>query len=225
VEGIRPDPSVRNVTQLESTARSLNESLQTEVSVNYPPRRLSALVTYTFGHAMNETDGPFLLPPDSFDVTGEWGPSRGDVRHRVNIGVNTDLIGGFRVATTYRAQSGVPYDITTGTDLNGDGIYNERPSGVTRNLGRGTGTQNFDLTLTWRLSLGQYRPPDGRGPSRRPAPRDADLFRFEVFARATNVLNLVNPQNFSGVLTSPFFGLPTSASAARRIAVGTRVWF
>ena len=40
-----------------------------------------------------------------------------------------------------------------------------------------------------------------------------------------NVLNLVNPLNFSGVLTSPFFGLPTSASNARRVVVGTRVWF
>jgi hypothetical protein len=27
------------------------------------------------------------------------------------------------------------------------------------------------------------------------------------------------------VLTSPFFGRPTSAAAARRIVVGTRVWF
>ena len=225
VDGVRPDLSVWNVTQLESTARSLNESLQTEVSISYPPRRLSALVAYTFGNALNETDGPFLLPPDSVDVTGEWGPSRGDVRHRVNVGVNSDLVGGFRVATNYRAQSGVPYDITTGTDLNGDGIYNDRPAGVTRNRGRGTGDHYLDVTLTWRLSLGQQRPADGRGPSPRTASRDADLFRLEVFARATNVLNLINPQHFSGVLTSPFFGLPTSASPARRVAVGTRVWF
>ena len=126
----------------------------------------------------------------------------------------------------YRALSGPPYNITTGTDLNGDGVYNERPDGVSRNSGRGTGTQNLDLTLTWRLSIGQHRSQERlRGGSPSPVSRDADLFRFELFARTTNLLNLVNPQNFSGVLTSPFFGLPTSASAARRIAVGTRVWF
>ena len=51
------------------------------------------------------------------------------------------------------------------------------------------------------------------------------LLRFEIFARATNVLNLVNPQNFSGVMTSDFFGLATSASAARRLVVGTRFFF
>ena len=226
VNGIRPDPSVGNVTELENTARSRTHSVQTEVSMNHPPRRLSAFVGYVFGKAMNETDGAFSLPPDSFDVTGEWGPSRGDLRHRVNVGMNTDLIGGFRVSANFRAQSGSPYNITTGTDLNGDGVHNERPIGVTRNSGRGAAYQNLDVALTWRLSLGQRRSPDGlRGGVSKPPARDADLFRFEVFARATNVLNLVNPQNVSGVLTSPFFGLPTSASAARRIVVGTRVWF
>jgi len=226
VDGIRPDPSVRNITQLESTARSSNKSLQTELSISYPPRRFSALVNYAYGKAMNETDGVFSLPPDSFDVAGEWGPSPTDVRHRVNVGVNSDLIGGFRVGANYRAQSAAPYNITSGMDPNGDGVYNERPTGVTRNSARGAGLQNLDLALTWRLSLGQHQSPDGgRAGRSAPAPRDADLFRFELFARATNVLNLVNPQNFSGVLTSPFFGLPTGAAGARRVVVGTRVWF
>ena len=71
--------------------------------------------------------------------------------------------------------------------------------------------------------------PRGGGQGRRGAPpaanRNNELFRIEINARANNVLNSVNPQNFSGVLTSPFFGLPTSASVARRIAIGTRVWF
>ena len=57
-----------------------------------------------------------------------------------------------------------------------------------------------------------------------PDPSNA-IFRFEVFARATNVLNSVNPQAFSGVLTSPFFGRPTSAATARRIVLGTRFFF
>jgi hypothetical protein len=35
----------------------------------------------------------------------------------------------------------------------------------------------------------------------------------------------VNYQGFSGVLTSPLFGRATSACAARRLVLGTRVWF
>ena len=160
VDGVRPDPSVGNVTELENTAQSLNQSIQTELSISYPPRRFSTLVNYAFGEAMNDTDGVFSLPPDSFDLTGEWGPSRADVRHRVNVGLNSDLIGGLRVAANFRAQSASPYNITTGTDLNGDGVYNDRPPGVPRNSGRGGPTTNLDLTLTWRLSLGQRRPVD-----------------------------------------------------------------
>jgi Carboxypeptidase regulatory-like domain len=239
VDGVRPDPSVLNITELESTARSLNESVLADLFVSYPPRRLSANVSYAYGKAMSETDGVFSLPPDSVDVTGEWGPTRGDARHRVNASLNSDLPGRFRVSANFRAQSALPYNITSGTDANGDGVHNERPPGVTRNSGRGAGTQNLDLTLTWRLDLGQRQPLDAarssgdqnRGTPPRgasvslPAARDNYIFRFEVFARASNVLNLVNPQNFSGVLTSPFFGQPTSAGAARRVVLGTRIWF
>jgi hypothetical protein len=239
VNGVRPDPSVLNITELESTARSLNESVQTELSVNYPPRRLSANVTYVFGRALDEADGAFSLPPDSFDLTGEWGPARTDARHRVNAGLNTDLPGQFRLAANFRALSAMPYNITTGTDANGDGVHNERPAGVTRNSGRGAATKYLDLTLTWRLSLGQRQPVNAAGDAsqsgRVPQPaapglppaaaRENYVFRIEVFARATNVFNVVNLQNFSGVLTSPFFGMPTSAGPARRVLLGTRLWF
>jgi carboxypeptidase family protein len=227
VDGVRPDPSVLNISELESTARSTNESVQVDLFVNYSPWRLSTNVSYAYGRAMDETDGPFSLPPDSFDGTGEWAPARGDARHRVNASLNSDLPGRFRVSAALRAQSAVPYNITTGADANGDGVHNERPAGVTRNSGRGTGTQNLDLTLTWRLDVGQRQLVNAGGASvSLPAPaRDNYVFRFEAFARASNVLNLVNPQNFSGVLTSPFFGQPTSAGAPRRVVLGTRMWF
>ena len=59
---------------------------------------------------------------------------------------------------------------------------------------------------------GGNRPPEG-------------VFRFEIFVRASNALNLVNAQNFSGVLTSPFFGRATSAAAPRRLVIGMRAFF
>jgi hypothetical protein len=241
IDGIRPDPSVRLMTELETTARTLNKSLELQLTANYPPRRFSTNVNYVFGRAMGDTDSAFSLPPNSFDLSGEWGPARNDVRHRVNVGLNSDLPGRFRVNANFRAQSASPYNVTTGTDANGDGVNNERPAGVGRNSGRGAGTKNLDLTLTWGLSLGQRQGVEaprggqgrsseqggqrGRGGPTPAAARNNEMFRFEIFVRANNVLNIVNAQNFSGVLTSPFFGLPTSASAARRVVAGTRVWF
>jgi carboxypeptidase family protein len=224
VDGVRPDPSVFNIIALETTARSLNTSLQNEVTIQYPPKRFSANVSYVLARAMNDADGAFSLPPNSFDIGSEWGPNRGDVRHSVILGLNSDLAAGFRVAGTFRAQSSAPYTITLGTDPNGDGVHNERPAGVTRNSERGAPTKNLDLTLTWRVGVGQGGADEGAGGRRNAAARESDR-RVELFARGTNVLNFVNPQNFSGVLTSPFFGLPTSAGNARRVVVGTRVWF
>lgn len=228
IDGVRPDPALRNITQLESSARSRNDSLEVNLMLNYRPRRFSANVGYTLGEALNESDGALSLPPNSFDLSQEWGPSRQDVRHRLFASMNTDVKAGFRVNMHVRAQSAAPYNITTGLDENRDGQTNERPEGVGRNAGRGEPTANVDMGLVWERSIGQrtrvnaQRGGGRNGPNNR-APEG--IFRFEIFARATNVLNLVNPQNFSGVITSPFFGLATSASAPRRLVLGMRAFF
>ena len=167
------------------------------------------------------------------------GRRAGDARHRVNAGLNTDLPGQFRLAANFRALSALPYNITTGADANGDGVHNERPAGVTRNSGRGAGTRISISRSRGVSNLGQRQPVNAAsnasqsGPAPQPAApglppaaaRENYIFRIEVFARATNVFNVVNPQNFSGVLTSPFFGVPTSAGPARRVVLGTRLWF
>ena len=227
VDGVRPDPGLRNITLVESTARSRNQSLELRLMLNYRPRRFTATVGYTLGEARNETDGPLSLPPDSFDLSNEWGPARQDVRHRLIGSMTSDLRAGFRINMNVRAQSAAPYNITTGLDENRDGQTNERPVGVGRNAGRGSPTTNVDMGLVWARSIGQrpvsrQRGGAPEGGNRAPA---AGAFRFEIFARATNAFNLVNPQNFSGVVTSPFFGRATSASAPRRLVVGMRAYF
>lgn len=226
IDGVRPDPDVRNITEVETTARSRNQSLEINSNINYPKYRLSANVTYTYGSQWNDSDGPLTLPPDSFHLENEWGPARQDIRHRLQWSANTNLAWGFRVNTNVRVQSAAPYTITSGLDPNGDGVNNERPDGVGRNSARGSGTRNVDLTLTWSRGVGERAlPPPPRGRQNGPTPRPSPLVRFEFYVQANNALNQVNPQNYSGVLTSQFFGLPTSASAPRRISVGSRIYF
>jgi len=50
-------------------------------------------------------------------------------------------------------------------------------------------------------------------------------YTVELYAQSYNTLNHTNALNFSGVMTSPFFGQATSAAAPRRIEVGTRFSF
>jgi hypothetical protein len=228
VGGVRPDPAFRNITELESTARSLRHAFEVELSLTHDPRRIRSEIAYEWRRVRDETDGALTLPPDSLDLSGEWGRSRQDIPHRLDISASGQLPAGFRVNTAFRVQSGSPYTITTGLDGNGDGSDNERPAGVGRNTARGSVTKNLDLTLTWGLGIGQRTPADGSQPAGRGGRggRGSDnVFRVEVYARATNVLNLVNPQRFSGVMTSPFFGMATSAAAARRVVIGTRLSF
>ena len=244
VNGLRPDLALGSITQVESTGRSLNQPLETRLSVTYQPRRLTGSVAYTLGETMDDYDGALNLPPDSSNLLAEWGPSRQDIRHRFQGSMNTNLWAGFRFDANLRAQSAAPYTITTGLDANRDGESNERPAGLGRNTGRGASNTNLDVTLTWGRGLSrgagaeparslQGGGPQGRGggggqnqgQGQRGGRGAANTPRLEIFARATNVLNAVNPQRFSGVLTSPFFGLPTSAAAARRVNAGIRLMF
>ena len=239
IAGVRPDPSLRNITLLESRGRSLNQSLETRLSATYQPSRLSGSVAYTLGEVWDDADGALSLPQDSFDLSGEWGPARQDIRHRLQASVNSNLWAGFRLDANLRAQSAAPYTILSGVDANGDGETNERPPGVGRNSVRGAASTNLDMTLTWGRGFGQRIAANAAGGGR-DQPRGAggqdrgrgagrntptDVVRLEIFARATNLLNAVNPQRFSGVLSSPFFGLPTSAGNARRVNLGMRVLF
>jgi len=89
---------------------------------------------------------------------------------------------------------------------------------------RDEGTANLDVMMTWRIGLSAKQTASAAA-SVHQTKGGEDPFRIELFVRATNALNFVNPQSYSGVLTSPFFGLPTSAASARRVTLGTRVWF
>jgi len=50
-------------------------------------------------------------------------------------------------------------------------------------------------------------------------------YGFTLVVRAANLLNNVNFTNYSGVLTSPFFGRANSAMPARRIELQLRFNF
>jgi hypothetical protein len=224
VEGVRPDPAFSNVTEIQSSGRTESDSLQINMSTAYQPRRLNASVSYTLGQAFNDTDSPLTLPPDSLDLSTEWGPARQDVRHRVSANFNTDLWAGFRISGNVRSQSAPAYTITTGLDGNGDGVFNERPDGVGRNSARGAASTTMDGTVTWGWNIGQ-RPPSPAQARRRSGGGNAanPYLRIELYAQANNVLNTVNLQGFSGVQSSPFFGMATSAAAPRRVTFGARV--
>ena len=240
--GERPDPRSGNVTQVESTARSTSQMLHASMNMNHPWHRTNLFVNYTFGRTSNNTDGPFGLPANNFDIASEWGPAPNDVRHRVSTMLNMDLWKGFRLATSVNSSTGLPYNITTGFDDNGDTVSIDRPEGLGRNRGRGEGRWDVGGRLSWTFGFGARKGGDGAGGTPQivirtiggPAPEsmggfsggaESKRWRFELFVAGTNLLNHTNPLAYSGVMTSVFFGQATSAMPGRRLEVGSRVYF
>jgi hypothetical protein len=136
-------------------------------------------------------------------------------------------------------QSAVPYNITTGRDDNGDTISNDRPAGIPRNSARGAAQIDVGARLSWSIGFGTRATTGPQGPQVRvvrgdnPDPLGSmpsgetqnKRYLVEMYVQSYNLLNHLNALTFSGVLTSPFYGRPTSAGPARRIEIGTRVNF
>jgi Carboxypeptidase regulatory-like domain len=132
------------------------------------------------------------------------------------------------------ASSGTPYNITTGTDANGDGDFNDRPSyasgpgpgaystqfglltintvngNVPRNIGTMSGTVHLDTNLSRSFTL----------PGSKDHPRT-----FTFNARSANLLNHTNVTAVNTILSSGTIGRPVAAETARRIELGVRFTF
>jgi hypothetical protein len=236
--GARPDPAAGTITEIQSVARSEVDLVSFNLNYAQPQRRIFVAANYAFSRSVDETDGPFGLPANNYDLAAERGPSPNDARHRFMSLANLPLPKRFRLATSFRAQSALPYNITTGRDDNADTVSNDRPLGVTRNTGRGSAQIDLGLRLSWSIGFGgAAAPPAGpqvrivRGDSADPlgsmggADGQNKRYVIELYAQAYNTLNHVNALNYSGVLASPFFGQPTSAGPARRVELGSRLTF
>jgi len=238
--GLRPDPASGPITEIESIAQSQFDALSVNVNYAIPQRRLFLAANYMLSRSVNETDNAFSLPANSYDLAAERGPALNDARHRFMSMFNAPIARGFRIGTSLRVQSALPYNITTGRDDNGDTISNDRPAGVGRNAGRGSAQIDLGMRLSWSTGFG-VRPPGGiQGPQIRVVRGDnpdplagmgggpGDMnkrYSVELYAQSYNLLNHTNALNYSGVITSPFFGQPTSAAPPRRVEVGARWTF
>jgi hypothetical protein len=82
-----------------------------------------------FSHASSDTAGATSFASDpTRGISVDYGRAAFDVRHRLFFGGTVSLPHGFRVSPFMVANSGAPFNIITGTDLNGDSIFNDRPA-------------------------------------------------------------------------------------------------
>jgi hypothetical protein len=130
VGGTRPNPAAGNIFQYESTGRFTQNQLILNFRSNFS-ERVSIFGNYAFGGAKSDSDGAGTFPADQYDLTGEYGDSLVDIRHRFVLGGNLAAPLGIRLSPFVTFRSGIPFNITTGTDTNGDTLFNDRPAFAT----------------------------------------------------------------------------------------------
>jgi len=89
---------------------------------------LSLFGYYTLNYAHGDTSGAGFVPSVPGDISDDFGRAAFDVRHRLFFGGTIGVPYGFRLSPFLIAQSGIPFNITTGQDVFGDAQFNSRPS-------------------------------------------------------------------------------------------------
>ena len=116
------DRSVRLLTESAGTSR-LNQ-LVAGANISY--RKLFLFGSYTLSYGMADNEG---LPADPYNLRAEWGPSSyGDIRQRAAGGITVPLPAKFSASVFLLANSGQPYNITTGLDPDSTGFPAARPA-------------------------------------------------------------------------------------------------
>jgi carboxypeptidase family protein len=182
---------------------------------------------YAYSQAFSDTDGPGSFPANQFDLSAEYGRSGTDVRHRFSLSGTAKGPLGMQISPFIIVRSGLPFNITTGRDTNGDSLFTDRPALATdlskpgvvvtrfgafdpnlfasqsiipRNFGSGPAYFTLSLRLSREFSFGRLTMP--LKPERQ--------YKLRLSVSVRNLLNAVNPGLPIGNLGSPLFGSSNS---------------
>jgi hypothetical protein len=114
------------------TSEGMFKQNQLITSFNVRAGKLTLFGFYTLSYANSDTNGAGSFPSNpALGITADYGRASYDVRNRLFLGGTVALPHGFRVSPFLVANSGSPFNITTGSDLNGDFQFNDRPAFAT----------------------------------------------------------------------------------------------
>ena len=123
---INPSP-LCNIFEYESSGRYN----QNQFIVNFNSRfhRNATLnAFYVLGKANSDADGIGSFPANPYDLSTEYGRASTDIRHRFVMTGNFRAPWGITLNPFVIVQSGRPFNITLGRDINGDTLNTERPA-------------------------------------------------------------------------------------------------
>jgi len=103
---------------------------QNQLITNVTLRRnkFSLFGYYVLNFAKSDTAGATYFPSVPYHIGADYGRASFDTRNRLFLGGNVTLPHQVSLSPFVVAQSGTPYNITVGQDLNSDTIFNDRPA-------------------------------------------------------------------------------------------------
>jgi hypothetical protein len=127
--GTRPLGTDENIYEYESDGASGRNRLA--VNGNLHAKHAGIFGYYMLSKAEANTAGVGTFPSNGYDLHADYGRASYDYRQRLFLGGFTRLPWRFGINPFIVYQSGAPFNITVGQDLNGDTIFNDRPAFAT----------------------------------------------------------------------------------------------
>jgi Carboxypeptidase regulatory-like domain/TonB dependent receptor len=196
------NPAIFQADQYSSQASALYEGGIMEVKKRFS-NSFTLIGNYTYSKAF-DTSTDFnsdFGPQDNTNLSADRALSDFDQRHKFIAAAVIDspwknkFASGFELSPIVRYNSGHPFNLLAGADVNGDRHpTNDRPIGAGRNTGRGPNYSDFDVRLSRSLKLGERA-------------------NLQLVAEGFNILNRTNFASVNNVV-GPSFGLPLTAGGA-----------
>jgi len=245
--GQRPFGNVGNIFLFESGG--LNNDNTVFVNVNGRlHKKVSIFTRLGLSHETGDVDDAYTFPSNPYDLASEYGRATGDVRLIFNGGVTYTAPWGITVNSLMRFLTPGRFNITTGRDNNGDGVFADRPAFATdlskpgvvvtpfgsfdpnpepgqqiipRNYGAGPSFAQIHLRATkvFRFGSTGAAGKDAKRPAEKP-------YSLMLGVQALNIFNRNNAGQIVGNLSSPLFGDSIStAGTPRRVDLLLRFTF
>jgi hypothetical protein len=242
--GIAPDPTValqaprpiapnQNMVEYQNSGHYGGNSISFSLD-QHSYKHFGFSASYSHMNFKSDTLGN-ETPQSSYSNKGEEARVYWQRRNSFTLLGNLNLPYRIVATTQFDAAGGLPYNVTTGTDNNGDGNFTDRPSyasapgsgvystrfgllttntvngNVPANLGTMPGVIHLDMNLSRTFALN---------------PKDKNHPRTLTFnARSANLLNHTNVTAVNTVVSSSAIGQPVAAQTARRVELGVRFAF
>jgi hypothetical protein len=97
-------------------------------SVSARLKHLTFNTNYTYATAKSDTQGPTYFPSDAADPGLDYGRATFGIRHQLMWMGSYAAPKSTTVAAIFLARSGVPYNLTIGSDLTGNNQFDARPT-------------------------------------------------------------------------------------------------